>query len=331
MARTTHTLPRRSKDPYVVIARKMRAARRRAGDPSLAVMAERAGVSIGLLSQAQNGDPHMTWRTVRAWAAACGEPIAVWERHWHELETSRRTAGGMPAAAEVGPVVKGARELWIKEQNLRVVPGIRSVRELVRVLDELRRHRGLSLRQVADAAGGCSHTTVREVLRGGRRCTPRHLAQVLTGCGVPDGDQVGWMELLVRLTESDASVLARAAAKRVLPVQRFTRRRGRPEARLHDALWLTDQPDSGSWTLYTSLLQEAVDSVTGGDMEALARIWRMHIEDARAVYAGMAIPQSSVFVRLVEALGLGKGDTAALVKRRDFAAYYLHHPGAWTS
>ncbi|MFC5668402.1 helix-turn-helix domain-containing protein [Kitasatospora misakiensis] len=182
----------------MTIAHLLREARLRAGGPSLEEMSRRSGVSVGSLSAAQNADTRMTWRTIRGWAVACGEPIAIWQQTWTWLQQTVHADAFAHDRVAVGTVEARARAHWATGGRLTAITDIETVSELLDALVALRRYQGLSLRDMAREAN-YSHNTLGEVLAGRRALTVAHFLEILRGCGISAEDQQSWLALFHRV------------------------------------------------------------------------------------------------------------------------------------
>ncbi|MER6629037.1 helix-turn-helix domain-containing protein [Streptomyces sp. NPDC000987] len=87
--------------PVARFAHELRRLRHRAGGPTYAAMASRAGYSVATLSRAAAGEQLPSLPVVRAYATACGADPAEWEERWHavsaELAASQREEDDAPA------------------------------------------------------------------------------------------------------------------------------------------------------------------------------------------------------------------------------------------
>ncbi|MFK4272459.1 helix-turn-helix domain-containing protein [Streptomyces milbemycinicus] len=190
--------------PLVDFASALRAMRSRAGQPTLAEMSQRSGVCTASLSDAHNGRGLPTWRTVDGYVRACGGDPALWRSRWEGARLAQRTGHAEDHHAAL-------INRWARTRQLTPPQWVKSEAELARLLDHMRRFRGLSLRDVARRSGGFSHHTFGAVLRGDRPVTADILAAILHACRVDPGAAQRWL-----------SALGRVRPAEVLRVQTYT-------------------------------------------------------------------------------------------------------------
>ncbi|MFE6777542.1 helix-turn-helix domain-containing protein [Streptomyces sp. NPDC057702] len=196
MARPMNALPV-DDGRLVSFAAALRAARERAGAPSLAEMSLRCGVCVASLSDAHGGRKLPTWRTVDGYLRACGaDPVALRPR-WEGLRLAQRTA-----RADVRHTAVLKR--WATTREITPPQWVRDPAELALLLDHMRRFRGLSLRGLACRSTGFSHHTYGAVLRGDRPVTADVLAAVLHACGVRRAPARRWFLALARVRPEEA-------------------------------------------------------------------------------------------------------------------------------
>ncbi|MER6503704.1 helix-turn-helix transcriptional regulator [Streptomyces sp. NPDC001455] len=198
MARPMNPLPSTDSqdDKLVLFAAGLRALRAKAGSPSLTEMSQRAGISVAALSNAHGGRKTPSWRTVDGYVRACGADGTAWRTRWEAVRLAQRAAQAPDAQAALV-------ERWASTQRLTPPQWTRSETELARALDQLRRFRGLSLRDLARLTPGFSHHTYGVVLRGDRPVTADILLAALHSCGVGTGEARRWLEALARVRPTE--------------------------------------------------------------------------------------------------------------------------------
>ncbi|MFH9229039.1 helix-turn-helix domain-containing protein [Streptomyces lydicus] len=185
----------------------LRSLREQAGKPSLAEMSQRSGVCIASLSDAHSGLKLPTWRTVRGYVRACGvQDTTSWHSRWDGIVLAQRTerAGSTHAAL---------MKRWANTQQITPPQWIKDEVELARLLDQMRRFRGLSLRDLARRSAGFSHHTYGAVLRGGRPVTTDFLLAMLQACSVDRGAAQRWLGQLARVRPAEALRVSGLMAK----------------------------------------------------------------------------------------------------------------------
>lgn len=195
MARTPDPLPQRD-DPVINLASFLRTTQAAASTVTefmtLKKISQLCGVSEGSLSQAQNGDPRVTWRTVEGWVRACGGDLTTARRLWNKVHELQRAS----APADTAAVQARAFGYWDRSASRAVVPGLESEAHFLLALNALRTYLGMSLRELAQATARLdipySRATLGAVLAGERPMTFEHLSAILAGCGVPVRQQQGW-------------------------------------------------------------------------------------------------------------------------------------------
>ncbi|MEU5157756.1 MULTISPECIES: helix-turn-helix transcriptional regulator [Actinomycetes] len=197
MARPMNALPTGDgHDRHLVdFAEALRALRQRASHPSLAEMSERSGVCIASLSGAHNGRTLPTWRTVEGYVRACGADPEPWRSRWENLRLTQRTDTCDKHAAVL--------KRWARTGQLTPPQWVKSEAELARLLDHMRRFRGLSLRDLARYRAGFSHHTYGAVLRGDRPMSTAMLIALLGACKVGPGPTERWVSILAVVRPSE--------------------------------------------------------------------------------------------------------------------------------
>ncbi|MFF3735516.1 helix-turn-helix transcriptional regulator [Streptomyces sp. NPDC002476] len=193
MARPMNPLPSTGpqEDKLVLFAAGLRALRVKAGSPSLTEMSQRTGISVAALSNAHGGRKMPSWRTAEGYVRACGAESSIWRTRWEAVRLTQQAAQAQDGQAAL-------LKRWASTQRLTPPQWTRSETELTRALDQLRRFRGLSLRDLARRTPGFSHHTYGVVLRGDRPVTADVLLAVLRSCGVGPGETRRWLEALAR-------------------------------------------------------------------------------------------------------------------------------------
>ncbi|MEU5646653.1 helix-turn-helix domain-containing protein [Streptomyces milbemycinicus] len=190
--------------PLVDFASALRTLRCQAGAPTLAEMSKRSGICVASLSEAHNGRALPTWRTVDGYVRACGGDPVLWRSRWEGVRLAQRTSQAEDHHAAL-------INRWTRTRQLTPPQWVKSEAELARLLDHMRRFRGLSLRDMARRSGGFSHHTFGAVLRGDRPVTADILAAILHACRVDPGAAQRWL-----------SALGRVRPAEVLRVQTYT-------------------------------------------------------------------------------------------------------------
>ncbi|MFF1505536.1 helix-turn-helix domain-containing protein [Streptomyces sp. NPDC058316] len=231
MARPMNPLPNtdtHTADPHdrklVDFAHGLRTLREKAGNPSLATMSQRSGVCIALLSGAHGGHKMPTWRTVEGYVHACGTDSAGWRAKWERLQLAQRTARARSGHASI--VRNWARLRYITPPQWPM-----NEAELAEILDQARRFRGLSLRDMAHRSVGFSHHTYGAVLRGDRPVTADILLAILHACGAGPGEVRRWMQVLARVRPTEELRVRSLLAKMPAP-RASTRHRAGPPGRM---------------------------------------------------------------------------------------------------
>ncbi|MFF8423364.1 helix-turn-helix domain-containing protein [Streptomyces sp. NPDC015680] len=192
MARPMNPLPATNLHGHrllVAFAAGLRALRTKAGNPSLAAMSQRSGVCIASLSGAHSGTKMPTWRTVEGYVRACGADSANWRPKWENLQLAQHTA---LARSRHASVIKQ----WASTRLLLPPNWPLTETELAQILDEARRFRNLSLRDMARRGIGYSHHTYGAVLRGDRPVTADILLAILHSCGAGPAETQVWLREL---------------------------------------------------------------------------------------------------------------------------------------
>ncbi|MFJ6466087.1 helix-turn-helix domain-containing protein [Streptomyces sp. NPDC091387] len=199
MARPMNPLPdTTSGDRQLVdFAAGLRSLRTKAGSPNLAAMSERSGICMSSLSGAQGGHKMPTWRTVEGYVRACGADATIWHVRWQKLQLAQRTTR---ARSNHAAIMKN----WASLRRISPPRWPMDETELAEILDQLRRFRGLSLRNMADRSVGYSHHTYGNVLRGDRPVTAGILLAILHACAVSPDEMRHWLYVLARVRPSQA-------------------------------------------------------------------------------------------------------------------------------
>ncbi|MER5631530.1 helix-turn-helix domain-containing protein [Streptomyces nitrosporeus] len=212
MARPMNPLP--TADPQdrrlVAFAAGLRALRVKAGNPSLVTMSKRSGVCIALLSGAHSGRSVPTWRTVEGYVRACGADVTGWQTRWKALQLAQHTAHASRSHASV---IRN----WASTGRITPPRWSMDETELARVLDQARRFRGLSLRDMARRTAGFSHHTFGAVLRGDRPVSADILLAILHSCGVGPGEARRWMQALADIRPAEELRVRTLLSKRPAP------------------------------------------------------------------------------------------------------------------
>ncbi|MFD7868111.1 helix-turn-helix domain-containing protein [Streptomyces sp. NPDC059783] len=199
MARPMNPLPNTGTgDRHLVdFATALRRLREKAGSPSLATMSAHSGVCIALLSGAHSGRKPPTWRTVEGYVRACGADIAPWRLRWQRLQFARNTAH---ARTQHVTLMRN----WAALRRITPPHWPMNEADLAEVLNQVRRFRGLSLRDMARHGVGFSHHTYGNVLRGDRPVTADILLAILHSCAVGPDEIRGWLRVLARVRPAEA-------------------------------------------------------------------------------------------------------------------------------
>lgn len=185
----------------------LRSLREQAGEPSLAQMSQRSGVCIASLSDAHSGIKLPTWRTVRGYISACGiHDTTAWRSRWDDVLLSQHTERASSTHAAL-------MKRWASTQQVTPPQWIKDEVELARLLDQMRRFRGLSLRDLARRSAGFSHHTYGAVLRGDRPVTTDVLLAMLQACRVDRGAAQRWLGQLARVRPAEALRVSGLMAK----------------------------------------------------------------------------------------------------------------------
>lgn len=196
MARPMNPLPTQD-SPLTAFAAALRELRRTAGSPTLQELVARTGLGRTKLSEAHSGKVFPQWATVEAYVRACGASPADWWPRWENLQRTLRAEAAAPALART---VRN----WAHSGRL-VPPHIKSERELAAALNEMRRFRGLSLRDLARRRPGYSHHAYGSMLNGKSAPTVRMLLALLEACEVRELNSViRWLRCLATVHPSQA-------------------------------------------------------------------------------------------------------------------------------
>lgn len=212
MARPTNPLPDTSEDRHLVdFARGLRNLRTKAGSPNLATMSERSGVCMSALSGAQGGHRMPTWRTVEGYVQACGADSTTWRARWQQLQFAQHTTHARGSHATIMKNWAGLRRSTPPQWPMDEA-------ELAEVLNQVRKFRGLSLRDMARRGMGYSHHTYGAVLRGDRPVTASVMLAILHACAVGPDEIRRWLQVLARVQPTQAlhvqSLLSKMPAPR---------------------------------------------------------------------------------------------------------------------
>nr|WP_053925868.1 helix-turn-helix domain-containing protein [Streptomyces chattanoogensis] len=201
----------------VNFASALRSLRERAGEPSLTEMSRRSGVCTAALSEAHSGHKLPTWRTVHGYVHACGADATAWRGKWDDLRLAQETS-------LVDTTHAALMRRWASTQRI-TPPQIKNEAELARLLDHMRRFRGLSFRDLERRSDGYSHHTYWAVLRGSRPVTSNILVAMLQACSVDPGLAQRWLVELARVRPSEElRVLTLLSKFKALRPQRHLRR-----------------------------------------------------------------------------------------------------------
>lgn len=196
MARPMNPLPTQD-SPLTAFAAALRELRRKAGSPTLQDLVARTGLGRTKLSEAHSGKVFPQWATVEAYVRACGGSPADWWPRWENLQRALRAEAAAPALART---VRN----WAHSGRL-VPPPIGSESEFAAALNEMRRFRGLSLRDLARRRPGYSHHAYGGVLNGKSAPTVRILLALLEACEVRELNSViRWLRCLATVHPSQA-------------------------------------------------------------------------------------------------------------------------------
>lgn len=185
----------------------LRALRLKAGNPTLAEMSSKSGISVSALSQATNGRNAPSWRVVGAYVGLFGGSATQWRAKWEEMRRqmrermihdvdddgysipmnpSQRRAASWPAVWE----------RWTRTGLITPPRRAETELDLRMSMHSLKAFRSISLRQIS-VISLYSHSSFGSALQGNRSVTPRLLIAYLKGCGVHTfGEQQTWLELL---------------------------------------------------------------------------------------------------------------------------------------
>ncbi|MFI7396446.1 helix-turn-helix domain-containing protein [Streptomyces tendae] len=216
MGRHAKELPTEQADTCIVeFAATLRALREQAGNPTLAEMASRAGISTAALSKAAGGYEMPSWRVTEAYVESCGQDPKSWRKRW---ESARRET--RPREFIVDESVESLnlnpeqrrRASWPRtwerwDRTGMILPSHRAetTLDLRLALQSLRAYRSFSLRQLASLMP-YSHSTVAAVLSGARPVSAFFLRSYLQACGVNSyGEVLQWMDLLRTSDPSETS------------------------------------------------------------------------------------------------------------------------------
>ncbi|GAA0452571.1 helix-turn-helix transcriptional regulator [Streptomyces olivaceiscleroticus] len=196
MARPMNPLPTDGSQ-LAAFAQTLRAARVKAGEPTLKEMSRRSGISIATLSAAHNGTTMPTWPTVQGYIRACGGDPHLWKSRWNALRLARHAEGDVSATTVM--------RYWNRSsRRLTPLRPVKDAAELAQLLNHLRDFRGLSLRDLARKTPGFSHHTYGVVLRGDRPLTADILVAVLKSCQVGPDITRHWLKELARVQPAEA-------------------------------------------------------------------------------------------------------------------------------
>lgn len=201
MARPMKSLPTAGALP--AFARALRTLQTETGLP-LKTLAQRSGVSLTSLSNALGGAKRPSWRTVSRFVDACGGNPADWRTRWDSLQF---TLHADRADSEYASLLKK----WLQTGRINPPTQLRTEADLARLLEQMCRFRGLSLRALQRLVPGYSFHTYGRVLRGERPITCDVLIAVLTACEVRPTQR--WLETLARVRPSEGFQVAAQVEK----------------------------------------------------------------------------------------------------------------------
>jgi hypothetical protein len=170
--------PLRPSDAVAALKHDLGRLRARRGAPSFRGLAERAGYSHTVLSQAVSGRTLPTWPVTAAFVRACGDDPTGWRARWETAAAARRPRAAQPAAsgrAEPDSVRGFAAELAAR-------------------LDRSRRSR----REISTRAGW-AQSTVSAALTGRRLPREPLLRDLLRTVGASDEEVGVWLGRRARL------------------------------------------------------------------------------------------------------------------------------------
>lgn len=199
--------------PIAAFAVQLRRLRVDAGKPSYRVMAKRSYYGYTTLAGAAAGHEFPSWEVTRAYVTACDGDLDEWERRWRATAARVNHPGnrngdrngdknGVPPRRVPPP--SPAPRLWpatVDPARAMTWP------ELLGMLDELRSHAGLSLRQLVDRsredADGyvLARTSLSEFLQGMRPPRARDLLRIVELCGVSPSELQRWATACDRLID----------------------------------------------------------------------------------------------------------------------------------
>lgn len=207
MGRRSKELPTNQVNACIVeFAAALRYLRDQAGNPTLAEMANKSGVSTASLSKAAGGYELPSWRVTRAYVEACGSESRPWRKRWEgvrrEIRPNEFICGEPDEPLNLDPEQR-RRASWPRtwarwDRTGMILPTHRAETTLdLRLgLQSLRAYRSLSLRQLAHLMP-YSHSTVAAVLSGARPVSAYFLRSYLQACGVTTHTEVfHWLDLL---------------------------------------------------------------------------------------------------------------------------------------
>lgn len=195
MARPMNPLPVEN-SPLIAFAAALRELRCTANSPTLEVLVARTGVGRTKLSEAHSGKVFPQWTTVEAYVQACGASPADWWPRWENLQRTLRAEAASPAMARTV-------HNWARNGRMAPPAGIDSESELAAALNEMRRFRGLSLRDLSHRRPVFSHHAYGNMLKGKSVPTVRMLIAVLEACEVRELNSViRWLRCLAAVHPS---------------------------------------------------------------------------------------------------------------------------------
>ncbi|MVO90577.1 helix-turn-helix domain-containing protein, partial [Streptomyces sp. p1417] len=237
MGRHAKDLPTDHVNSRVVdFAAALRRLRRKAGQPTLAVMAKQSGFSTASLSAAAGGYVLPSWRVTTAYVEACGADPQTWRGRWEAVRRELRPQEFMSDESvdslNLDPEQRRRaswKRTWERWDRTGVIlPPHRAETALyLRIaLQSLRAYRSLSLRQLAQLMP-YSHSTVAAALSGARPVSAQFLSNFLQACGATTfSERVSWLNLLAsanpdqqRAAESSIAASAKASGGRFIAAQ----------------------------------------------------------------------------------------------------------------
>ncbi|MEU1457256.1 helix-turn-helix domain-containing protein [Streptomyces avermitilis] len=207
MGRHAKELPTEQADTCIVeFAAALRSLREQAGNPTLAEMASRAGISTASLSKAAGGHEIPSWRVTEAYVEACGHDPKSWRKRWENVRRATRprefVSDEFVESLNLDPEQRRRAswpriwERWDRTGMILPTHRAETALDLRIALQSLRAYRSLSLRQLAILMP-YSHSTVAAVLSGARPVSAFFLRNYLQACGVTTyGEVLQWMDLL---------------------------------------------------------------------------------------------------------------------------------------